>query len=280
MGPRLWEISSGNLLLSVVFEVSIMSVTLDLTEYYMFCGGMDGSIFQVELFSWAGRGFQPEPDNGKIFKGHKNQVSCLSTSTDGTLLLSGSHDETVRLWHIQSRQCVRTVTYKGPITNVLITMAPANMLIPESKPKVPLPKFSRHLHSVESIENPASDGLTICLGLPQKVPVPTAVPEKNSTAQQRRESHGLPRARCSRIRSASLLTVALFDLPQGSGESYLEKAERMYAQMCSTKEKNMMGDQEQLKIQVAELEEEVSTLRKINKSLFDFSNRIITKPGK
>uniref|UniRef100_A0A8D2L344 WD repeat-containing protein 18 n=2 Tax=Varanus komodoensis TaxID=61221 RepID=A0A8D2L344_VARKO len=231
---KLWEISSGNLLLSVVFEVSIMSVTLDLTEYYMFCGGMDGSIFQVELFSWAGRGFQPEPDNGKIFKGHKNQVSCLSTSTDGTLLLSGSHDETVRLWHIQSRQCVRTVTYKGPITNVLITMAPANMLIPESKPKVPLPKFSRHLHSVESIENPASDGLTICLGLPQK----------------------------------------------GSGESYLEKAERMYAQMCSTKEKNMMGDQEQLKIQVAELEEEVSTLRKINKSLFDFSNRIITKPGK
>lgn len=43
---------------------------------------------------------------------------------------------------------------------------------------------------------------------------------------------------------------------------------------------NLMGDQEHLTIQVSELEEEVSTLRKINKNLFDFSARIITKPAK
>uniref|UniRef100_A0ACB8F0W8 Uncharacterized protein n=1 Tax=Sphaerodactylus townsendi TaxID=933632 RepID=A0ACB8F0W8_9SAUR len=66
----------------------------------------------------------------------------------------------------------------------------------------------------------------------------------------------------------------------GTGESYLEKAERLYSQMCLTREKTLMGDQEQLKMQVTELEEEVGTLRKINKSLFDFSSRIITKPGK
>jgi len=43
---------------------------------------------------------------------------------------------------------------------------------------------------------------------------------------------------------------------------------------------NLVGDQEHLTIQVSELEEEVSTLRKINKNLFDFSARIITKPAK
>ncbi|XP_066491656.1 WD repeat-containing protein 18 [Tiliqua scincoides] len=234
---KLWEISSGDLLLSVVFDVAIMSVTLDLTEYHMFCGGMDGSIFQVDLCSWPiqrERGFQTERETGKIFKGHRNQVTCLSVSTDGSLLLSGSHDETVRLWDIQSKQCLRTVNYKGPITNAFITLAPANMLNPDSKPSIPLPKFHRHLHNMESTETPASEGLTLCLGLHQK----------------------------------------------GSGESYLEKAERLYLQMCSTREKNLMGDQEQLKIQVTELEEEVSTLRKINKSLFDFSSCIITKPGK
>lgn len=40
-------------------------------------------------------------------------MTCLSVSTDGSLLLSGSHDETVRLWDIQSKQCLRTVNHKG-----------------------------------------------------------------------------------------------------------------------------------------------------------------------
>uniref|UniRef100_A0ACB8F1L2 WD repeat-containing protein 18 n=1 Tax=Sphaerodactylus townsendi TaxID=933632 RepID=A0ACB8F1L2_9SAUR len=113
---KLWEISSGDLLLSVVFDVGIMSVTLDLTEYFMFCGGMDGSVFQVDLCSWPvqrERGFRTERENGRVFQGHRNQVTCLSVSTDGSLLLSGSHDETVRLWDIQSKQCLRTVNYKG-----------------------------------------------------------------------------------------------------------------------------------------------------------------------
>ena len=43
----------------------------------------------------------------------RNQVTCLSVSTDGSVLLSGSHDETVRLWDVQSKQCIRTVTLKG-----------------------------------------------------------------------------------------------------------------------------------------------------------------------
>ncbi|KAK9409119.1 WDR18: WD repeat domain 18 [Crotalus adamanteus] len=120
---QLWEISSGNLLLSVVFDVSIMSVALDLAEYHMFCGGLDGSVFQVDLCSWPvqrERGFQSEQENGKLFKGHRNQVTCLSVSTDGSLLLSGSHDETVRLWDIQSKQCLRTVNYKGLYMSVWI----------------------------------------------------------------------------------------------------------------------------------------------------------------
>lgn len=43
----------------------------------------------------------------------RNQVTCLSVSIDGSVLLSGSHDETVRVWDIQSKQCIRTVTLKG-----------------------------------------------------------------------------------------------------------------------------------------------------------------------
>lgn len=57
----------------------------------------------------------------------------------------------------------------GPITNAFITLAPANMINPDSKPSVPLPKFSRHLYNTESMERSASEGLTVCLGLHQKV---------------------------------------------------------------------------------------------------------------
>lgn len=46
---QLWELSSGEMLLSVLFDISIMSVTLDPCEYFLFCGGSDGNIFQVSL---------------------------------------------------------------------------------------------------------------------------------------------------------------------------------------------------------------------------------------
>jgi len=48
---QVWELSSGELLLSVLFDVEIMSVTFDPCEYFLFCGGSDGNIFQVSLCS-------------------------------------------------------------------------------------------------------------------------------------------------------------------------------------------------------------------------------------
>lgn len=37
----------------MLFDVSIMAVTMDLAEHHMFCGGSDGSIFQVDLCTWV-----------------------------------------------------------------------------------------------------------------------------------------------------------------------------------------------------------------------------------
>lgn len=37
----------------------------------------------------------------------------------------------------------------GPVTNAAIMAAPANMFLPDSRPAVPLPRFSRHLHAAE-----------------------------------------------------------------------------------------------------------------------------------
>uniref|UniRef100_A0A673WLN1 WD repeat-containing protein 18 n=1 Tax=Salmo trutta TaxID=8032 RepID=A0A673WLN1_SALTR len=161
---KLWELSSGEMLLSVLFDVGIMSVTLDPCEYYhLFCGGSDGGIFQVSLCSQT---FQSDNKGNQVFKGHSLQgklVTCLSVSMDGTLLLSGSHEETIRLWDIQSKQSIRSINHKGPVTNALIIPAPANMFLPDSRPGIPLPRFSRHLNPLEQGEGTETGG--VCLRL-------------------------------------------------------------------------------------------------------------------
>ncbi|KAM4629736.1 WD repeat-containing protein 18 [Polymixia lowei] len=231
---KLWELSSGELLLSVLFDVGIMSVTLDPCEYFLFCGGSDGNIFQVSLCSQSlsrDKAFQSDSDGNQVFKGHRNLVTCLSVSMDGTLLLSGSHDETARLWDIQSKQSIRSIAHKGPVTNAVIMAAPANMFLPESRPAAPLPRFNRHLLSSEHSEGAESGVMCLRLGL-----------------------HA-----------------------QNQEETYLEKADKLYSLMSAVTDKAVFGEGESSKVRVAELEEEVQTLKKVNKDLYHFSTQLLTK---
>ncbi|KAI9514517.1 hypothetical protein NQZ68_032905 [Dissostichus eleginoides] len=359
---KVWELSSGELLLSVLFDVEIMSVIFDPSEYFLFCGGSDGNIFQVSLCSQSTsqhatscspppppsftptssflhpspppppssilhpspppppsftppppsftptssflhpspppppsftptsffllppsftptssllhpssftptssfllppssilhphlllppsftptssfllppsfilqlhppphslsreKSFQSDSDGDTTFKGHRNLVTCLSVSMDGTLLLSGSHDETVRLWDIQSKQSIRSLAHKGPVTNAVIMAAPANMFLPDSRPAVPLPRFSRHLQA----------------------------------------SEGAGPQRCE---------VEL---------TYMQKADRLNLLMNAVTDKSVFGDGENTKVRVSELEEEVQTLKKVNKDLYEFTSQLLTKP--
>uniref|UniRef100_A0A3Q2ZXD7 WD repeat-containing protein 18 n=1 Tax=Kryptolebias marmoratus TaxID=37003 RepID=A0A3Q2ZXD7_KRYMA len=231
---KVWELSSGEMLMSVLFDVEIMSVTFDPCEYFLFCGGSDGNIFQVSLCSQIlsqEKSFQSASEGTQVFKGHRNLVTCLSVSMDGTLLLSGSHDETVRLWDIQSRQSVRCLAHKGPVTNAVILPVSANMFLPDSRPAVPLPRFSRHLQASEGNDE---DSGAVCL-------------------------------------RPALHT-------QEEEESYLQKADRLYSLINAVNDKTVFGDGENTKVRIAELEEEVQTLKKVNKDLFEFSTQLLTKP--
>ncbi|KAE8631804.1 hypothetical protein XENTR_v10001307 [Xenopus tropicalis] len=229
---KLWEICSGDLLLSVLFDVRIMSVAFDPAEYHLFCGGSDGVIYQVDLYATPEQRERPfHPEQEMVFKGHRNQVTCLSVSLDGSMLISGSHDETVCVWDIHSKQCLRTVAHRGPVTNVFIIPAPGNILRAESKPSFPLPHFSKHLQGAEGCEGPESGGVILRLGK-----------------------------------------------QQGSRENtYLQRAEQLQSLLGESEGKNLSGLVEQLRSRTSELEEELNVVRKINKDLFDFSARIITK---
>lgn len=81
----------------------------------------------------------------------------------------------------------------GPVTNAFIVLAPANMVNPDGKPSVPLPKFSKHLHGTESNDEQGSEGVTLRLGLHQQVP---------GTGQQLgRGMRGSGRGLCCRVHS-------------------------------------------------------------------------------
>ena len=47
-----------------------------------------------------------DPTQSKALLGHRNVVSCLSYSTDGTRLASASWDKTVRVWDVESGVCL------------------------------------------------------------------------------------------------------------------------------------------------------------------------------
>lgn len=64
---------------------------------------------------------------------------------------------------------------------------------------------------------------------------------------------------------------------QGTEDSYLEKADRLHALMCAATDKSVFGNGENTKVRVAELEDEVKKLKKINKDLYEFSTQILTK---
>uniref|UniRef100_A0A8C7NDI6 WD repeat-containing protein 18 n=1 Tax=Oncorhynchus mykiss TaxID=8022 RepID=A0A8C7NDI6_ONCMY len=141
MGPQS-RVATASLDQTVKPSMGIMSVTLDPCEYCLFCGGSDGGIFQVSLCSQVSlsrdKTFRSDNEGNQVFKGHR-LVTCLSVSMDGTLLLSGSHDETIRLWDIQSNQSIRSINHKVA-------------------PGIPLPRFSRHLNPLVQAEGTETGG--------------------------------------------------------------------------------------------------------------------------
>ena len=45
----------------------------------------------------------------KTLKGHKYSVNSVSYSPDGTKIISGSGDETVKIWDANTGQCLKTL---------------------------------------------------------------------------------------------------------------------------------------------------------------------------
>ena len=47
----------------------------------------------------------------KTFEGHTWRINCVAFSPDGRTVVSGSHDDTLKLWSVSSGKCIKT--FKG-----------------------------------------------------------------------------------------------------------------------------------------------------------------------
>ncbi|XP_063239651.1 WD repeat-containing protein 18 isoform X2 [Bacillus rossius redtenbacheri] len=141
---KVYDLSSGTLLLTVVFDRCLTAVAADALEGEAFVGTAAGDIFQFSLRDPPrGREQLVHRDEAKMFVGHTGAVTCLSVSLDGATLLSGSSDRSVVLWDVPSRQAVRTLPCKGAVSNAFFHLAPRRLFSEPSGPRVTLHSLQR-----------------------------------------------------------------------------------------------------------------------------------------
>jgi len=136
---------SGQLLLSVAFPVALSCVAMDAACDSIYVGGDNGHIYTFSLRSPPRSvSVSAEAVSASNFSAHKGCVTHLSLSLDGLHLASGGEDAAVKIWHIRSGQCVRTIEMKGAVTSLRYMIPPPAMFSTElwqpSRKLVPLQK--------------------------------------------------------------------------------------------------------------------------------------------
>lgn len=121
---KIYDLSSGEMLLNLVFDGPLTSIALDALELNIFVGTSEGKIHQQSLTNPPrNRDILMNTENfTQTLSGHSSSVTCLSVSLDGVTLVSASHDDNVILWHIPSKQPMRSIRHKGPVTNAFFTV--------------------------------------------------------------------------------------------------------------------------------------------------------------
>jgi len=150
---KIYDLASGAMLLSLVFQEMLTAVVLDRVEMGLFVGTSVGNIYHYRL--------QPPPrtreyhitDEDKQdnkFAGHTKAVTCLSLSLDEQTLMSGSEDCNVMTWNIQSRSLLKTLAHKGAITNAIFMLTPQIMFDRETKLELVTHNFQRMIDNSDA----------------------------------------------------------------------------------------------------------------------------------
>ena len=124
---KIWSLGTGERLATVAFPAKCTAVALEPAEQEAYVGCSDAVIYAVGLAAappahWSSESERGGQANGleAAFRGHKQSVSALATSSDGLLLVSASTDTSVRVWDVPSRTTLRQFDkHHGAVTNII-----------------------------------------------------------------------------------------------------------------------------------------------------------------
>uniref|UniRef100_A0A182KAX5 Uncharacterized protein n=1 Tax=Anopheles christyi TaxID=43041 RepID=A0A182KAX5_9DIPT len=143
---KLYELATGRILLSVLFPVALSVLSLNALETELFVGDKKGLIYACNLQSVPRSKeihLQQDQLERSVFRGHKKSVTCLSVSMDNETLLSGSEDESVIVWHVRTRQQLKLIPHKAPITNAFFIVTPRSMFDQSREVPITFPPFQK-----------------------------------------------------------------------------------------------------------------------------------------
>lgn len=132
---RIYDLASGQMLLNIVFAEALQCIAVNKLETVMYIGPSEGAIYEFNIQSPPRMKEYHMTDENYTnrFTGHTGAVKCLALSHDGEMLMSGGADENIHLWHITSKQLLRTLPHKGYITNAIFSLATRNMFDQENR---------------------------------------------------------------------------------------------------------------------------------------------------
>ncbi|KAL8513870.1 hypothetical protein ACS0TY_013112 [Phlomoides rotata] len=125
---KVWSLSKGKLLRNIVFPSVIDAISLDPGEHVFYAGGRDGKIYIAGLSAPVTTSSNYGLHIIGALSEHSKAVTCLASSADGYLLVSGSEDGMVRVWDTRTRNITRVFRHtKGPVNNVIVIRRPQSM---------------------------------------------------------------------------------------------------------------------------------------------------------
>ncbi|KAH6559882.1 hypothetical protein BASA61_003146 [Batrachochytrium salamandrivorans] len=149
---KIWDLTSGSMLLTVLFPRPLTCLQINATETTLYAASVDGLVRAVNLYSTSEGGLRGiiEGDirdadtNPCVFRGHSGSITCMSLSMDETLLVTGSEDGDCIVWDAATRQALRSFkAHKDPVSSVQVVLKPPSVSNPDARCRNTIESFKR-----------------------------------------------------------------------------------------------------------------------------------------